>query len=160
MGPILRGEEVTLGALIIFLPFLIIWLGVCIVFAFFGTLVPSEERQIELSEVLNVTTVCKVLNNKNLISNKEYEFETQRVAGFYSGHTFQGYLFILAPVIYFLERSNFLDSMMLWLVKRWMKVHHFILDKSCAPPKFQILLTKICVFIAYSNGKILNLLGK
>ena len=55
---------------------------------------------IDLKKVKEKETICKVLNQKGLISDKEYNFETNEVAVLYDETTFRGYLFILKPIIF------------------------------------------------------------
>ena len=70
----------------------------------------QKQIPIEYEKITKVDTICSVLNGKNLLSDKEYEFEAIEVASLYDHITFLGYIFIVSPIIYLLKKSSFLDG--------------------------------------------------
>lgn len=133
-------------------PVLISWLLLSCLLAIAGTFLKKEFRELESDQVKETVTVCKVLCEKSLLSPEEYNFETNQVAKMYCESTFTGYLFILAPVIHILRHSNWLDSIMLSLVHRWMRVHHDKISKINLSTVFEHSLVKICTLIARNSG--------
>ncbi len=142
-------------AYLITTPFFIIWLLFCAVLALFALLLPKKDILIDLNKVKQKETICKVLNKKGLISDKEYSFETNEVAVLYDETTFRGYLFILKPIIISLKYTNFLDGFISYLAYEWMEVHSFKKEHNCEAKTLFGLLSKISVTIAKLVGTFL-----
>ena len=121
----------TLNFIFIFLaflittPFFLVWLLFCAILALIALVLPKKDILIDLDNVKQKETICKVLNYKGLISDKEYSFETNEVAILYDELTFRGYLFILKPIIITLKYTDFLDGFITYLAFKWMEVHSF-----------------------------------
>jgi hypothetical protein len=145
--------------LIIVTPFLLAWLLFCLLLAVVGRLLPNASKAPDLTEVVKKTTVCKVLNQKNLITDEEYEFETQSVAQFYDRLTFRGYLFVMAPFILLLRSTSFLDRFFQFLVRRWIKVHGFLIHGQTRPDTWLVGLAQICAQIAHRVGVVIHYLS-
>lgn len=143
-------------AYMITMPLILVWLLICAVIALIGLALPKKQLLINLENVKNKETICKVLNKKGLLSDEEYNFETNVVAPRYDQLTFCGYLFILNPVIYLLNNTYFADSFVLYLVHRWMEVHSF--NRRCKQQTNTIFssLVKVCVYIAHAVGQVLH----
>ncbi len=141
-------------------PLYMAWLTVCVVMAIIGFLLPSKRVQLAQKKVEDSQTVCKVLNQKNLISESEYQFETEKVAAHYDELTFKGYLFVLGPLIFLLKSTSHFDSFVLFLVKRWMAVHRFLFFNEDKPRRLYLFLTHFCVGIAFRVGVLLFNLGR
>lgn len=141
------------------IPFLVLWLLFCSLLALLGWVLPAKILKLNSDEVEASLTVCKILNEKGLISDDEYGFETQKVARLYDQLTFKGYLFIMNPVIAIMKGAQFLDAFVLWLVKRWMNVHRHFLGGNQNPPAFHVMLTRLCTHLAFYLGKTLKLFG-
>ncbi len=147
-------------AYLLLVPLYILWLLICLGFAVFGFVFPNKRFRLDLDEVDRRTTVCKVLNQKGLISQKEYEFETQNVAAYYDEQTFTGYLFIMKPVIFALQMTSYFDSFFVFLVKKWIAVHRFLFFQIEKPKQFYIRLAAVCVALAHGVGVCLHHLKK
>ncbi len=143
-------------AYLFLVPLYIPWLLICLGFACFGFFFPSKRGRLDLEEVDRRTTVCKVLSQKGLITQQEYEFETQKVAAYYDEQTFSGYLFIMKPVIYALQMTTYFDSFLLFLVKKWIAVHRFMFYQIEKPKLFYIRLAAVCVALAHGVGVCLH----
>ena len=90
-----------------------------------------------------------------LLSDEEYSFETNEMAAQYDKLTFRGYLFILNPIIFLLNRTNFMDKFVLYLVHKWMEIHYFKKEHNHKPRTFFSGLAKVCVSLAGAVGQIL-----
>lgn len=143
---------------LIIIPLILIWLVLCGILAIAAIFVHKKQKPINLNKVHKKETVCKVLNNKNLISNKAYDYEANEVASRYDDITFQGYLLILSPVIFLLKYTNYIDTFMLYLVRKWMQIHNFEeQDKKNENRVFKILC-RLSVKIAWQVGQVVNIL--
>jgi hypothetical protein len=142
-------------AYLITTPFIIIWLLFCAVLALIALVLPKKDILIDLNKVKKKETICKVLNNKGLISDKEYSFETNEVAILYDETTFRGYLFILKPIIVTLKYTNFLDGFISYLAFKWMAVHTYKKEHNREAKTLFWLLSKISVAIAKLVGTLL-----
>ena len=142
-------------AYLITTPFILAWLLFCAILALIALVLPKKDILIDLDNVKQKETICKVLNNKGLISDKEYSFETNEVAILYDELTFRGYLFILRPIIITLKYTNFLDKVMTYLAFKWMEVHSFKKEYNQDAKTFFWLLSKISVAIARLVGTFL-----
>jgi len=140
------------------LPLFIIWLLFCAIIALIGVFLPKKNIAINLDNVKRKQTVCSVLNKKGLLSNEEYNFETNEVASQYEGTAFTGYLLILAPIIFLLKNTSFADSFILIIVHKWMDVHNFKKTTGYKANKFYLGLANTCVAIAANVGQFLHLL--
>jgi len=136
-------------------PFFLAWLLFCAILAILALVLPKKEILIDLDNVKQKETICKILNKKGLISDKEYSFETNEVAVLYDELTFRGYLFILRPIIITLKYTNFLDKVMTYLAFKWMEVHSFKKEHNKEAKTFFWLLSKISVAIAKLVGTFL-----
>ena len=143
-------------AYLITTPFFIIWLLFCAILALFALVLPKKDILIDLKKVKEKETICKVLNKKGLISDKEYSFETNEVAVLYDETTFRGYLFILKPIIFTLKYANFLDGFLLYLAYKWMEVHTYKKEHNREAKTFFWLLSKVSVSIAKLVGTFLT----
>lgn len=146
---------ISFTAYIIVVPLFAIWLLFWAVVAIVGTFLPKKQILINLDEVKSKDTICKVLNNKKLLSDKEYSFETNDVAAQYDELTFHGYLFVLNPIIFLLKYTSFMDRFVLYLVYKWMGIHYFKKENKQRPKTFFSGLAKVCVSLAGSVGQIL-----
>ncbi len=151
----------VLLAFLIFTPLYLIWLLVCAVLSFIGVFIPLSNKKLQPTMVQKRQTVCRVMNEKGLLSDHEYSFETEVVASQYDEFTFSGYLVILGPVILLLKHFAFLDSFMMALIRQWMRVHSFREDAGSGSPvpRFLVSLAAFCVGIARSFGKVLYVLS-
>lgn len=136
-----------------FLPLLLAWLMICALIALFGVILPAQREYLNTDQVEASRTVCKILHKKGLITDEEYAFEHRVVAARYDHSTFKGYLFILTPIMGLLERSQFLDKFLTYLVKAWMDVQHHWMQKGDRPARWQIYLARVCVSLAHYNGR-------
>jgi hypothetical protein len=136
-----------------------VWLCFSIVLALTGAFLPSHSRGLKAQEVKDSDTICRALYEKGKLTKEEYAFETDHVAESYDDQIFKGYSFIVFPVIWTLKKTNTIDSSILFLVHRWMSVHHHFFENKThnKPPKFDIFFTKACVAIAKGTGKSLSL---
>lgn len=139
------------------LPLFITWLFFCAIIALIGSFLPKKKITINLKEVKKEETICSVLNKKGLLSNEEYNFETNEVASLYQRTAFTGYLLILAPIIFLLKNTSFADSFVLFIVHKWMDVHSFKKPTTYKANKFYSSLAKTCVLIADKVGQFLIL---
>ena len=140
---------------IIFLPIVILWFLFCFILSIGGLFIPQTDfSKVEGAD--KKETVCKSLNKKGLLTNKEYSFETDHVATQYDKITFDGYFFIMKPIIFSLNNFNFLDQTMLWFVRKWMSVQKFLIYQEGKPKKIYILITYFCVLIAKNVGLVIN----
>ena len=140
---------------VISVPLFIIWLLFCITLALLGALIPKKLILIDLDEVKRRETICRVLNNKGLLSDEEYSFETNEVAANYDELIFHGYLFILNPIIFLLKRTSFMDRFVLYLVYKWMEIHYYKKEHNHEPRTFFRALANVCVYFAGAVGQIL-----
>lgn len=145
----------TFFAYIITIPLFITWLLFCAILALLGSLVIKKQIAINLYEVKKRDTICGVLNHKGLLSDEEYSFETNEVAALYDKLTFDGYLFILNPIIFLLKHTNFADKFVLYLVHKWMEVHDFKKENKGELKTYFSILAKFCVSIANFVGQFL-----
>jgi hypothetical protein len=136
-------------------PLFILWLLFCFFLSIIGFFTTRKKITINLDNVKKRETICSVLNNKNLISDQEYRFETEDVATLYDELTFKGYLFVLKPVIFLLKHTAFSDTFILFLVKKWMYVHHFQRRYKKNPNTPFYFLIKTCVLLAKYLGHFL-----
>jgi len=145
----------------LFCVFYIVWLILCFALAMVGALIPFRKKNLDPSHVKKSLTICRCLFEKNKIDESVYAFETDQVAISYNNLVFRGYSLIVSPLIYVLKRFDFMDMITLYFVDRWVSVHRFYLvkDKTITPPKIHIAITKFCVFMAQSVGKILTFFG-
>ena len=142
-------------AYIITIPLFITWLLFCAFLAILGGFLPKKDILINLDQVKQKDTICKILNNKGLLSDKEYSFETNEVAVLYDELTFHGYLFILNPIIFLLKYTSFLDDFISYLAYKWMALHHFKKEHKQKSKTFFSLLASVCVLIAQATGNFL-----
>jgi len=140
---------------ILFIPLLFIWLLFCLLIAILGALFINKKIQIDLQRVRKRDTICSVLYEKNLLSKDQYEFETVEVASWYDELTFDGYLFILAPVIKTIKNFSFFDGIIYYLVKKWIKVHYYQKEHESKPKTFFSYLTIISVRLSNWVGQVL-----
>ena len=136
--------------------FYLAWLALCSLLALVGCLVPGRSAGLVTDEVEQSDTICKILHAKGLLSDREYDFETHDVAPLYDQYTFLGYQFILGPMMFLLRHLSYFDSFMDFLVRRWMRVHRYFLNRAASPPQFMIFIVNICVGIAQSVGRVLG----
>ena len=151
----IRSSIFSFFAYLITTPFFIIWLLFCAVLALFALLLPKKNILIDLKKVKEKETICKVLNQKGLISDKEYNFETNEVAVLYDETTFRGYLFILKPIIFTLKYTNFLEGFLSYLAYKWMAVHTYKKEHNREAKTFFWFLSKLSVSIAKLVGNFL-----
>lgn len=142
-------------AYIISTPFFITWLLFCAILALLGAFLPKKNILINLKQVKQKETICKVLNNKGLINDEEYRFETNEVAILYDELTFKGYLFILKPIIIMLKYTNFLDVFISYLAFKWMEIHQYKKQHKKEAKTFFSLLSNTSVAIAQATGNFL-----
>ena len=142
-------------AYLVTIPLFIVWLFFCAILALLGALLPKKYIAINLNAVKKKDTICSVLNNKGLLSDEKYSFETNDVAPLYDELTFLGYLFVLNPVIFLLKNVNFLDNLFIYLVSKWMKVHNFKKENNSKNRTFFSILAKVCVTLAGYVGQVL-----
>jgi len=148
---------------IFFFSLYLFWLAVSLTLALVGMLLPIKAHDLKSDSVKAADTICKVLFEKNKLTQEEYAFETDQVAESYDDLIFKGYSFIVAPVIWMLKTNNIIDYSLLFLVYRWMAVHHYKFKTENAnktqvkPANFDLMLTKCCVAIAKGTGKSLSL---
>lgn len=135
------------------------WLLLCGLFSLISLTLLFWFKPKEEYDVKEFTTICKVLNSKKLLSDKDYGFETEIVGPSYDGATFKGYRLVVSPWISFLQKHNGLDTFTLFLVKKWMTFQKGRLNKK-APDKitFFSLLAQTSTNIARGIGKLLILL--
>ena len=145
----------TLIAYILTIPLFIIWLLFCAFLAFLGLLLFKKQIVIDIQKVKDKETICSVLNKKALLSDEEYDFETNDVANLYDDLIFRGYLFVLAPIIFLLKYTNFANSFILYLVHKWMQMHKYKKVYKKEPKTFFSTLMNICVRIAGLIGQFL-----
>ena len=143
---------------ILALPLYLVWLLVCLLLAFIGLILPRKKCSLIVGEVYKVETICRIMCNKGLLSEKEYSFETTQVAPYYDQLTFQGYIFIMKPVMAFIKRYSYLDTLMMFLVRRWMRVHGYLIQGLKRPAYPYILLTYVSTSIARCVGRSLLLI--
>jgi len=141
-------------AYILTLPFLTLWLLFCFIISLIGSLLYKKRIHIDLDRVKKRETICSVLTTKKLLSKEEYEFETVQVASLYDELTFRGYLFVLAPVIFLLKHFSFADSFVLYLVHKWMHIHHHQRIHNQKPKSFFSYLMSICVLLSFFVGQV------
>ncbi len=139
---------------IITLPLFITWLFFCLSIGLIGFFLSKKNLKIDLDAVKKTDTICSVLNSKGLLSDEEYSFETNDVASFYDEATFSGYLFVLNPIIYLLKTTNFADSFVLFVVNKWMLIHHYEIKHKNKPNTFFSNLAKSCIAIAGYIGQV------
>lgn len=144
-----------LFAYIITIPPFIIWLLFCFFISLLGALFNQRKIKIDLVKVKKRDTICSVLYNKKLLTNEEYEFETCEVASWYDELTFRGYLFVLAPVIFLLKYFSFADGFVLYVVKKWIKIHRYQKKYSGKPKTFFSSFISLCVLLANFVGQVL-----
>jgi len=144
---------------ILFFSLFSIWLLFASLLALVGAFLPFSAKKLDAAEVKTSDTICRALFEKGKLTEDEYAFETEKVAESYDELIFKGYSFIVAPVIWMVKNSSAIDKPMLFLVHRWMGVHHFFFDNENhkSPALFDIALTKVCVLIAKGTGKSLSL---
>lgn len=140
---------------ILFIPLLIVWLLFCLLIALLGSLFINKKIQIDLQRVIKRDTICSVLYEKNLLNKAQYEFETAEVASWYDELTFNGYLFILNPVIKTIKYFSFFDDIIYYLVKKWIEVHYYQKEYKSKPKTFFSFLTTLSVKLANWLGQIL-----
>lgn len=140
---------------IIFIIFLFIWLLFCLILALLGALFINKKIQIDLQRVKKRDTICSVLYEKKLLNEEQYEFETSEVASWYDELTFRGYLFILAPVIKTIKNFSFFDSIIFYLVQKWMEVHYYQKEYKRKPKSFFAFISNISVKLANWVGQVL-----
>ena len=139
-----------------FLALYSVWLIVCLPFSIIGLILPVPKKELQSDLVELSPSVCKTLNIKGLLSQKDFEFETQTVAPNYDLYTFKGYRLVMAPVIRTLKSFNFLDNLLLNLVNQWMKVHkHWIDSKNDEVSFFKQILTQLLTTLAHGLGRTL-----
>jgi len=143
----------------VFFSFYSLWLSLSIAMALMGTFLPFKSRALRKETVKEADTICKILFEKKKLTAQEYAFETDQVAVHYDDLIFKGYGFIVFPVIYTLRITDLIDRPILFLVKRWMAVHHYFFDNEShkKPLRFDIFFTKFCVAVAKGTGKSLCL---
>lgn len=137
--------------------FYLIWILFCAGLALMGLLIPKKSKQLDSDLVKSSDTICKILNRKGLLTDEEYNFETNDVAPTYDSMTFLGYRFILGPMMRVLESTTAFDGFMVFLVKQWMLVHRHKLFNKTRPSGVYIFITIFCVSAAQSVGKVLFL---
>lgn len=148
-------KYIHIFAYILYTPLVILWLLLCFLISLIGMLLIKKRVIIDLDKVKNRETICSVLNKKNLITDEEYEFETVDVASLYDELTFRGYLFVLNPIIYLLKKYTFADKFILYIVKKWMHLHHFENKNNKKPKTFFSILMQTCVILAGYVGQVL-----
>lgn len=142
-------------AYIICIPLFIAWLIFCAGIATIGIFISKKHILINLDRVKKKETICQVLNTKGLISNKEYSFETDEVAPLYDELTFRGYLFVLNPIIFLLKHTDFTNTFVVFLVNKWMNIHHFQNQYKKDPNTYFSAFAKLCVVLAGNVGQVL-----
>lgn len=144
---------------VLFYIFYLFWISIAFILTLISLFLPNRKNKtLETSDVQDSITICRILFERSRLTAEEYAFETEQVATAYSETAFTGYKFMAAPIIWFLKRGEFLESSLVFLVRRWINVHkHFFENKNQVPPLFHILFTKLCIFIAKGTGKTLCL---
>jgi hypothetical protein len=132
---------------------------ICFLLALIGIFIKEKkDEQLKTDEVQDSITICRLLFERSKLTEQEYAFETEQVATAYNASAFTGYKFMAAPIISVVKRKSFLDHSLVFLVRRWIKVHrYFFENKNQKPPRFHILFTQSCIFIAKGTGKTLCL---
>jgi hypothetical protein len=143
-------------AYLITIPIFVCWLLFCLVLAFFGVFVSRKQIIINLNEVHDQDTICKVLNAKGVLSDEAYNFEINIVAAKYDELTFIGYIFILNPIIFLLKRTTFMDHFIGYLVHKWMEIHYFNKEKNYKPGIAFSSIAQSCVYFAGVLGQFLH----
>ncbi len=113
----------------LFLVFYILWLCFFSLIGLISYFVLFWKKDHESIDVTQFDTICKVLNDKNILSDEDYLFETTFVASSYSAETFMGYKLIVTPWVYFLKRHTSLDRFTLYLVCKWIAFQKRRLDQ-------------------------------
>lgn len=142
-------------AYIIIIPLFTTWLLFCVLLALLGSILPKKDISINLNEVEEEETICKVLNRKGLMSDEDYSFEINEVAIMYDETTFKGYLFILNPIIFIFNQTNFMDNFIAFLAHKWMEIHHFEKTHKQEAKTFFSLIANTSVSIAKGTGNFL-----
>lgn len=135
-----------------------VWLSLCFFVALFGLCFKKEKDKIDVEIVKEAETICRILVRKKKITKANYEFEATQVSQYYDENTFDGYMFIVNPIIWVLHNYTFYDNIVTFVVRRWIRVQrHKLLKAGSPPPFFNTLLAEICVKLAYGVGRALNL---
>ena len=142
---------------ILFLPLYFLWLSVCLFLALLGCCVPRVKSVLSSEAVEKVTTICRVLHEKGKINAEQYSFESKVVAPTYDVATFCGYRWIVAPVIFVLQRSDALDSLVQFFVFWWMKVQRSRLAQGRKVLWFEALMVSLATSIAQRVGNLVFL---
>lgn len=149
---------------VLFYIFYVFWISISLLLCLISLLIPNrKDQKLKTNDVEDSTTICRILFERSKLTAEEYAFETEHVATAYSESAFTGYKFMAAPIIWFLLRGSFLDDSLLFLIRRWINVHHHFFEnkalenKNQVPPLFHILFTKGCILIAKGTGKTLCL---
>jgi len=74
-------------------------------------------------EQIKYKTACWVLYNKGLLNDTEIYNEVTFVAPKYNKNIELGYITLIAPIIFVLNRTGLFDKIVLYFVKKWMKSH-------------------------------------
>jgi len=136
-----------------FFAFLLVWV------LFFGLLgipsffLPKKKFPLEKKEVDAQATVCWIFFEKEQLTADHYEFESTVVAPFYDKVAFLGYSLLLKPVMWTLKKFNFLDRSMLFVVRRWIRIHRYIILGEQWVSFWEVPFTNLCTCLGTRVGK-------
>jgi len=143
---------------ILFATLYLIWLCFCFLIAIFGLCFKKKKEKLSVEIVKEAETICRILVRKKKITKANYEFEATQVSQYYDENTFDGYMFIVKPVIWVLHEYKFFDEVVTFIVRRWIRVQRYKILKVGSPaPLYHRLLAEVCVKLAYGVGRALNL---
>ena len=134
----------------------ILWILTLLSISVFGCFFPLKRQTLQSNEVDDHDTICSTLQEKGLISEKDYNFESQVVAPLYDRYTFSGYLTIISPLLFVMKRTDYMDSVSLFFVRHWISDHERRTTHEKNFSYFYRALFKICTFLAAGLGKLLH----
>ena len=138
--------------LVVFFP----WIVFSGLLALLGLWLKGCDSKVTKHKARSATTVCGVLYEKGYLSLDEYFFETDVVATQFSEDVFEGYLFVVRPITFILQRFGLLDNMVWSVVQRWILVQKDKINNTNFAFQLEHKLADVGVTIARNIGCFLS----
>lgn len=135
-----------------FFTFLFLWIVLCSLLVLPSFFLPKKRFPLSKNDVDEDTTVCWLFFEKGHFNKAHYEFESGVVAPYYDKVTFLGYGLILSPVMWALKNYNFIDRPMLFVVRRWMRIHRYIILNEQWVAFWELPFTRLCTSLSARVG--------
>lgn len=137
--------------------FFVFWLSWIVLFLSalpLALLIPRRDKTLTANTIEDSPSICRYLNQKEKLSDADYDFEKNQVAEFYDEVTFRGYQVLVWPVTALLPKTDLIDGLILFFVRRWIVTNQGIIENKPGAFTAEVLLARLCTGYAALLGRL------